>query len=1066
MSTFKVQPIYAELILGWLDMAYLGTDFASVTDVLRAVSWMFKGGVLGDYPMRWATDSSMTRFPAGLSTVLSELPDEDLNRRALMDLLKRRAGDRRRAARSRYDWTASFHAMRASAETWGITSPAMSGMHGVYRVLAMIWTNCEAPARDRDYAALRTYVRECTVASAAASMLHVPTCDHLCQRTFEALGRTRLASLRHAAGDFHRALRHSGSQSARSASVQAGRRIVLGVIAPAGLTATELGASRFTVAGSTFMVMHGCAFVRVGGVLVALSRSDMQRVHQFLTGAQSGLFATVAQACVAPGPEREAAAAIGQAYERQVSRILDGAPSVPQGDEVVICKAFKRAFGAYLGELAGPLCREETRELWAETVSTKGAQHLDLAGWVAEIRSWSAGTSFNLGKVYKLCPAPDASPGLTLIERHEMVCNHNAFDPTISGLFRAELRSQILRAHIRTTHDKLELRAGRPAWFSAYRAGKYDEVPSDEIHQFLRWEATGVMPTRSPDNPAIWKDSGLGWDTYETACDPDRVARHGNMLTRMVFDSNIPMPGVRHFGHPHDQKMDIKPEGHKDPARGIYSGNLPDRLNQSWMEAAVQSVARAHPAFMIGADSETREARVRTIVERPHDHTMVAIYYSFDIAGWSPRMTPEAQRISHEIWAELFDEPLFRSAHTINENVRVYMNKQGFTGWFINPGANFEGYNGKEMTMILVALMSLAVKEWRARIVASGGASALEARSWAAVLLAYIDDGLAKLVLPRDRAAALFTVFKSATVDTFARCGYTIEMSKCYPSDRFAIFLNEPYLAGRHVTHGTRAAMTICAENTEEHTSLLERTTAVSTGCRGAVMAGLDALVGAMLQAYHVYSHLVEWTHRPDPVVAAVWSMMPRGWGGIGLPTCLQLGTSGSGSALEESVRTMQKWSAISTPARLAFLKCAKTQMAPRQQVGVLMAPLGGRLRKGVMVETRVPDAVRSALAALQKDGRLSRLARDFLGYSSPESLASYAGAVISMQPSTVLQEQLISDLASAHPHALFSAFARRIEKSTTLMQLVGQREMRRIMRANREDAASSYAALKENLTV
>lgn len=1064
MSTFKVQPVYAELVLGWLDAAYLGVAGMTARDVLAAVQWKFKGGVLGAYPMRYPTESSGTRYPSGCTTVLAVAPDDDPDYVSLMALVRRRVVDRRKRARSCADWAATYAVTRAMCSAHSPGTPAITGMRAVYRVLLDMWECGAAPSRSTSYDRVRTYVREMTLASACSSHLDVAASEDAVSRTFRALGQTRMAAIRFTASEFDAMLRYTGSPAARQKSVQLGRELIGDHRSRAGAAPAELGAAAFAIAGRRYYALHGFATATVGGQVYALSRSDLLRVHQFLTGVQSGLFATVAQVCVSPGPERHTAADIGQTYEAQVTRLLETAILVPQGDEVSVCKAYKRAFGAFLGELSGPLCASETAALWEEAHSTSHAHLLSLDAWVACLRQWTASTAFNLGKVYKLCPAPDASPGLTLVERHEMVTNHNAIDPGALPELRDELRAQILRAYIRRPGVMLDLRDTRPSWYGAYRAGRFEEVPSSEIHKYLKWEGTAQMPQRSPDDPSVWKDSGLGWDTFDVATDPDRFPKAGNMLTRMVFDDSCPMPGIRHTGHSHDQKVDIKPEGHKDPARGIYSGNIRDRLNQSWMEAAVHEVAVGHPAFMVGADAEMRDNRVRAIVDRPHDGTSCAVYYSFDVSGWSPRMPPEVQHVSHSIWADLYDEPLFRSAHTITDGVRVYMNKGGYVGWFVNPGANFEGYNGKEMTMILITLMSLAVKDWRAAVVAGGLATREEAQRWSAVLLAYIDDGLAKLVLPADRAPDLFALLKTSSEARFARMGFSVEPSKCYPSDRFAIFLNEPYLGGRHVTHGTRAAMTICAENTEEHTSLLERLTSVSTGCRGAVMAGLDATTGVMLQAFHAYTHLCEWVRRPEPVLAAVWSTLPRGWGGLGMPTALQLGTSGGGSALEESVRTMQRWAHVSTPARVAFLKRARGKLAPRSATGILMAPMGGRTRDGTMVETRVPDAVRAALTRLRADGRVSKLAADFLGYASPQSLDTYAEAVVNIRPDAVVQEQLLADLASAHPHAIFSAFARRIEKSTTLMQLVGRREMRRIIKANRDDATESYRIVRELL--
>jgi len=229
-------------------------------------------------------------------------------------------------------------------------------------------------------------------------------------------------------------------------------------------------------------------------------------------------------------------------------------------------------------------------------------------------------------------------------------------------------------------------------------------------------------------------------------------------------------------------------------------------------------------------------------------------------------------------------------------------------------------------------------------------------------------------------------------------------------------------------------------------------------------MAGLDALTGSMLQAYHTHKHIIEWVRNPDPVAAAGWCYAPRAWGGLGLPTALQLGTSGGGAAIEESVQTMQSWAKISLPVKTMFLSCVRQEMRPRNPMGVLMAPLGGRLKDGVMVETRVPDAVRDALTKLRSRQLLSRLATEFLMYASPDSLGDFADRLLPMSAPTVLQEQLLDDLANAHPHAIFSAFARRIEKSSTLISLVGTKALNRIMRDNRTDAASSYAVCKRTM--
>jgi len=1057
MSTFKIQPVYAELLMGWLSCCEKEIGDMSWDSVLGLIQWRFKGGQMGAYPAVHPTPCSETYFPDGTTSDLVAEGEWGKNRGALRRIVRTQMGEKRRTRAAQCAWVHSFALVKSASREWLTVGKASTGLSAVYLVLRNLWNSSPQPsALDGD---LFRYIREMSVISAAASHLSPAVVSELCDQARLALGKTTVMSIRKWARDSDRVLRYAMSRLAAHTSRTRGMSLQLGGAMDADLS--DLGARKYHIGNLRLLVTSGCAVTSCMGQLVALSTSDLQRLRTFLLGASSGLFATVTQAVVAPGPERFRAAAIGNAYCAQIDRLLQSTKRIQIGDEVKVCKGYKRAFGAFLGELAGPLCAGETRELWMEAEATTSHGELDVAGWIAEIRGWSVPTAFNLGKVYKLCPAPDASPGGTMLERHEMVSNRNTMQPSVAELFRVELRAQILRAYIRTPGVKLMPRSAKPPWWDAYLHRDFDNVPSDEIHQWLAWEGTAVMPSRSPDDPAVWKDSGLGYDTMDEGMDPDRSRLKGNMLTRMVFDSALPMPGVRHNGHLRDHKVDIKPEGYKDPARAIYSGNLRDRLNQSWMEAAVEGVACNHPSYMIGATAEQREARTRMVVDRPEAFDEVALYYSFDISGWSPRMPPEPQHISHDIWGQLFGEPLFSDAKNITDGSRVYMNKGGYQAWYINNGANFEGYNGKEMTMILITLMSLSIKVWRRDLVRGGLCDRKSADKLSAGLLAYIDDGLAKLTVKREGAVRKFAIYKQTCERVFRSVGYNIEPSKCYPSDRFAIFLNESYLMGRHVSHGTRAAMTLNAENTEEHTTLLERTSAAAGGCAGAVMAGLDVMAGYMLMAYTWHAHITEWLPHSDPILAAVWSLMPRAWGGLGAPTALQLGTSGSGASFEEGARTMQIASQVSTIARCAYLGKARGGLVLRSSKMVLSAPLGGSSPTGTMTLSRVGPVVRKALVNLRSKGVLSPLAQTFLRYGSDEAFEAYAAAVVPLGKDTVIQEQLLVDLKDVHPHALFQRFTTRLEKSSTLFRLAGGRELGRMKKANREDVTRSYQNIR-----
>jgi hypothetical protein len=425
-----------------------------------------------------------------------------------------------------------------------------------------------------------------------------------------------------------------------------------------------------------------------------------------------------------------------------------------------------------------------------------------------------------------------------------------------------------------------------------------------------------------------------------------------------------------------------------------------------------------------------------------------------------------AQDASHEIWASLTNDPTWKVSRNAMQGAKIYFSNSGYTGWYVNGEANLEGYDGKEMTMVNIAMLSLSVRRWRAdpRVIAI--TQEPERDTFAALLFAYIDDGMARLELPFDppRAKVLFSIFTDVCVATFAGCGFTVEPSKCFPSDRFFIFLNEAYLAGRHLVHGVRAAGTICALGTERHETLINMVDKVAGGVRGAVMAGLDASAGTILMAYHTKLLLREWIGSAHPVSSAIWTLSPRVWGGLGLPNTMQLGTSTSGHAHVEAISTFSSWSRISEPVRSYFLNMLKIPRPKRRPAAIMLNPFSARVESGYMVDTRVPAAVREKLKILQENGELSYLASEFLKFGDTEAFEKYAAAAVQCEPTTIMQAQYLKDMADGHPQAIFKNFCNRIERSATVANIIGNKAMNKLVIQNRRDVHASWKVLKERI--
>lgn len=116
-------------------------------------------------------------------------------------------------------------------------------------------------------------------------------------------------------------------------------------------------------------------------------------------------------------------------------------------------------------------------------------------------------------------------------------------------------------------------------------------------------------------------------------------------------------------------------------------------------------------------------------------------------------------------------------------------------------------------------------------------------------------------------------------------------------------------------------------------------------------------------------------------------------------------------------------------------------------------------------MDTRVAVAIRKALQESMDDGRLSVYATRLLKYADMDSFKEYAEAIIPLDTTEVLQEQMIDNVAEAHPHTIFSAFARRLEKSMTVLSVVGREMFTSILRQNRTEAELSAKTIRDRVT-
>lgn len=725
----------------------------------------------------------------------------------------------------------------------------------------------------------------------------------------------------------------------------------------------------------------------------------------------------------------------------------------------VLCRDMRKVFNTYLSMAAGELSDDATDVMLMEMKAKKYDKSFNARAYLRVLQSCPFDIAQDLGRIYKLLPAPDYDIGESFVARQEQHLAMNPLKP-ITGdnpcnidEFRQYMRKLMILTLTQQnrSHGIGKFRGTRkPRWWDDY--AKHGVLP-DRLDVVDQIDLRGVSPyvEREPESVTSWKDSAACEEELDDVLKAeDADLRKRNMLLRYLFDPSCPDSETARVKLPrthHVHRVGFKMESHKPVARLFFIGNLSDRLVQSEMEENVHRVARHCPGYMIGQTPEFTSRKIMSMVAPRLLPNESVKFLNFDISAWSPGMRDDIQRVSHEIWAEVFDREEFLHAAKINERSHVVLNKRGYTGIYVNPGANFEGYNGKEMTFMHCALMGYSVYRYRR---ASGHRITVS-------LAAYIDDGLAAFKEEKALGNSRFLAFADSVEETYQSLGFLLEKSKCFLSDKFAIFLNEIYLNGRHVTYGLRAIMRVGTKVFEPHQSLCERANSYFSGTQGALRAGLDVvagvitylwLIGRLLLIYGVEKYM-------DARAATLYALTPRALGGMGAPSFVGVTSNLVADGLAEGICALQELVRAYPAYKPKVIALLRQPVAQKTTTGILLSPDSLPDHLAPMSESRLTNAVASALVK----AHLAPKARRFIALAKGMKLDEFADAIL--RPSTSVVPATLDALIGATPFALLMALTKKFESSRTMIQLIGPRVMRRVVDGNRDDAIRSLGVFR-----
>lgn len=782
----------------------------------------------------------------------------------------------------------------------------------------------------------------------------------------------------------------------------------------------------------------------------ALTTVDIDRLQQMCV---SRAMLELHQATYRMTAGNDTAAIHYKSLRTKMEKILYDA--LARTDEVTaqhLCRDMKKYFSIYLSQAAGPLSDNGTLDLLREAQREKYGSTFNSSAYLSALRAAPFDIAQDLGRLFKILPAPDYDIGESYVARYKELMEPNPIEevggPNPSNIDEFKLYQRKLMIITLTVKaggkgvGKLKT-LGIPKWWKDY-------VEHGRIPAGIEWtrdiDLTGVAKyiMRNEDSAVAYKDTASTEEDLETAQEDasrDNVQR--NMLLRYLFDSNCPTQDqarkmLTRADHVH--RVGFKMEAHKPVARIFYIGNMADRLIQSEMEENVHRIAQKTPGYMIGQSAEFAIGKTMHMVAPQLAGGERVFYLNFDLKRWSPGMASEPQRATHELFGEIFDRREFHNAYKINENSIVLLNKRGYHGLFRNKVGNFEGYNGKEMTWLHCSLMGYAVYRYNRGF----------SRKISIELCAFIDDGLAAYKDDVHGGSDRFLELVEVVRQTYASLGYVLELSKCYLSDTFAIFLNEIYFAGRHVTYGLRSVMRIGTTAPEQTDTIMDEFSSKAAGCQGAMKSGMD-LISAYIVFLWTCAHSMLNAHIDrymDAHAAALMFYAPKAFGGFQQPNLIAISSNLSSDGLAESISTVQHMAKAYPSYKTSVIRLIKSAVDSKSDESMLIAPRTVKAFGSSIAETRLKQAVYKRLLSSDLAPRAKRLIDLGKGFD----MAALARAVV--QPNTVLVESLLTDIKEATPFAIVMALVTKFESASTIQQLIGRGQVMRIIRMQRKELA------------
>lgn len=819
----------------------------------------------------------------------------------------------------------------------------------------------------------------------------------------------------------------------------------------------------------TFNVVHAAGVmlvytIRLGKIdqVFALDYVSQQRLHQL---SASYLYTTLyADLCTSTGLKIDLSTPINS----YLNMILEKMKDVTSRTAQILCKCFKKAYEVFLALYAGHGNRMNTKHL-VDDFAIKGYDKVvDLNMVIKIIFRAHPRYYLEVARVFKVLPAPDYDLGQTMYETYK---KHH--DPSPHVPFNTPYAPK----DDKNTFEKPSfiglIYYMRYLWI-AYRI-KVDKRSPGVVKEEFREEdwvqnyiSRGALPqgadlswTNKIDLTGSYvyledtrdvlftlKDKTLGYDTLHEALSNspgDRMMR--SQVTRMLVDSEIsnflPAPTLN-FDFVHT--VSPKPEAHKDVARLFYMNNLRGRRTLSELEKNIGLACKELPGYAIGKGTVEIKKAMHELCQLAVDSG--SIFLNTDIEGWSPKMNGHIQQLCLDFWSEIFNKPEISKYSKIWFGADLVMNKKNYICTYKNTCANFDGYNGKMLTF-----MHVAVAGYATRIARQRDESISPARTEI-----FIDDVVIRVTCKIERLNEATEIFFDSLCMVYDAVGLKIDKNKSIVSNHMCIFLNEVYSLGSHLTYGSRAAVrlgTIIRSPTDSFADMIDASRAAIEGC---IKAGAPIYV-----AYSLFLVNIAWIHNKwdsfndmRSTKFAFMQYVPRAFGGYGLPNIIGVSSNLASNPVTEGIGIIQEVAFFYKEFQPIYEKVLKCKLVEKSNVQIITLPAGVATNRAIINKGRVSREIVRRIVNLSSNSVVSDVIK--IGLSA--KLDDIADDIV--KSNDTIDAYTIDRFIKATPIDMLRQIVKKIESANTIRALLGPKTIRKISKQLRVDVYRVNGQMKK----